>query len=121
MKQRVKVSLELCIQLYMHLSLKKFMEGPTILVLNHIYNRQMSYKTGVMTCRSTIDGIPLGKNFSTLSTEDFEQIDDNNNVNLNPITNSFLKAISTTCKATGHTEEAAKDARRRCYAMLVFF
>jgi hypothetical protein len=105
----------------MRLSLEQFMEGPTILVLNHIYNRQMSYKTGVMTCRSTIDGILLGEKLSTLSTEDTEQIDDNDNVNLNPITNSFLKAISTTCKAMGHTEEAAKDARRRCFAMLDFF
>ncbi len=56
-----------------------------------------------------------GWKLSTLSTKDFEQIDDNDNVNLNPITNSFLKAISTTYKAMGHTEEAAKDARRRCY------
>jgi hypothetical protein len=35
-------------------------------VLNHIYNRQMSYKTGVMTCRSTIDGVPLGEKLSSL-------------------------------------------------------
>jgi hypothetical protein len=61
MGQRVKVSLELCIQVYMHLFLTQFMEGPTILVTNHIYNRQMSYKTGVMTCRSSIDDIPLGE------------------------------------------------------------
>ena len=119
MEQRVKVSLELCIQLYMRLSLEQFMEGPTILVLNHIYNRQMSYKTGVMTCRSTTDGIPLGEKISTFSTDDFEQINDNNNVNLNPITNSFLKAISTTCKAMGHTEEAAKDARQHCDNIVV--
>jgi hypothetical protein len=39
MKRRMQVSLELCIQLYLRLSLKQFMEGPTILVLNHIYNR----------------------------------------------------------------------------------
>jgi hypothetical protein len=50
MEQRVTVSLELCIQVYMRLSLGQFMEEPTILVMNHIYNRQMSYKTGVMTC-----------------------------------------------------------------------
>ncbi len=74
MEQRVKVSLELCIQVYMR---EQFMEGPTILVMNHIYNRQMSYKTGVMTCRSTVDGVPLGEKLSTLSTEDFEQINDN--------------------------------------------
>jgi hypothetical protein len=68
MKQRVKVSLGLCIQVYMRLSLGQFMEGQTILVMNHIYNRQMSYKTGVMTCRSSINGIPLGEKLSTLST-----------------------------------------------------
>ena len=121
MERRVKVSLELCIQVYMRLSLGQFMEGPTILVMNHIYNRQMSYKTGVMTCRSTIDGVPLGEKLSTLSTEDFEQINDSNNDNLNATTKSFLRAISTTCKAMGHTEQAAKDARRRCFAMLDFF
>jgi hypothetical protein len=74
-----------------------------------------------MTCRSTIDGIPLGEKLSTLSTEDFEQIDDNNNDNWNATTKSFLKAISTTCKAMGHTEQAAKDARRCCFAMLDLF
>jgi len=121
MERRVKVSLEVCIQVYMRLSLAQFMEGPTILVMNHIYNRQMSYKTGVMTCRSTIDGIPLGEKLSTLSTEDFEQINDRHDDNLNATTKSFLKAISTTCKAMGHTEQAAKHARRRCFAMLDFF
>ena len=112
MERRVKVSLELCIQVYMRLSLEQFMEGPTILVMNHIYNRQMSYKTGVMTCRSTVDGVPLGEKMSTLSTEDFEQMNNNNNNVLNSTTKSFLGAISTTCKAMGHTEQAAKDARR---------
>jgi hypothetical protein len=121
MERRVKVSLEFCIQVYMHLSLTQFMERPTILVMNHIYNKQMSYKTGVMTCRSSIDGIPLGKKLSTLSTEDFEKIKDNNTDNLDAITKCFLKAISTSCKAMGHTEQAAKDARRRCFAMLDYF
>ncbi len=106
----------------MRLSLGQFMEGQTILVMNHIYNRQISYKTGVMTCRSSIDGIPLGgKKLSSLSTKDFEQIKENNNDNLNATTKSFLKAISTTCRAMGHTELAAKDARRRCFAMLDYF
>ncbi len=64
---------------------------------------------------------PLGEKLSTLSTEDFEQINDSNNDNLNATTKSFLRAISTTCKAMGHTEQAAKHARRRCFAMLDFF
>ncbi len=78
----------------MHLSLTQFMEGPTILVINHIYyNRQMSYKTGVMTCRSSIDGIPLGEKLSTLSTEDFENIKDNNTDILDATTKFFFNAI----------------------------
>ena len=113
MEQRVTVSLELCIQVYMRLSLGQFMEEPTILVMNHIYNRQMSCKTGVMTCCSSIDDIPLGEKLSTLSTEHFEQIKDNNMDNLDATTKCFFKAISTSCKAMGHTEQAAKDARWR--------
>jgi hypothetical protein len=64
MKRRGKVSLQLCIQLYLRLSLKQFMEGPTILLINHIYNRQLSYISGVMTCRSTVNGVSLGKKLS---------------------------------------------------------
>jgi hypothetical protein len=74
-----------------------------------------------MTCRSSIDGISLGEKLSTLSTKDFEQIKENNNDNLNATTKCFLKAISTSCRAMGHTEQAAKDARRRCFAMLEYF
>ncbi len=58
----------------MRLSLPQFREGPTILVMNHIHNRQMSYKTGVMLCRSTINGIPLGEKMSTLSMSDLKKI-----------------------------------------------
>ncbi len=69
----------------------------------------------------TIDGIPLGEKLSMLSSEDFEQMDDNNNNNMNATTKSFLRAISATCKAMGHTEQAGKHARQRCFSMLDFF
>jgi hypothetical protein len=49
------------------------MEGPTIYVMNHIYNRQMSYKSGVMIWRSTVDGTPLGGKLSTLSMTELEK------------------------------------------------
>jgi hypothetical protein len=83
MKQKVKVSYELCIQLYMKLSLWQFMEGTTILVMNHIYNRQMSYKSGVMICRLTVDGTPLGEKLSTLTMTELEKINDNKTDHLN--------------------------------------
>ena len=83
MKRRMQVSLELCIQLYLRLSLKQFIEGPTILVLNHIYNRQMSYMSGVMTCRSTVNGVSLGDRLSRLTIEDLQLVTNKNTDNLN--------------------------------------
>ena len=121
MKRRVKVSLVLCIQLYMRLSLCQFMEGPTILVMNHIFNRHMSYQTGVMTCRSNVDGHSLGEKMSTLSISDLEKINDNNTDRLDATTKGFVKAIKTTCRAMGHSEEAAQDARRCMFAMLDYY
>jgi hypothetical protein len=54
------------------------MEEPTILLMNHIYNRQMSYKSGIKICRSSVDGVPQGDTLSTLSMENLEKLDDNN-------------------------------------------
>ena len=105
MKCRTKVSLELCIQLYLWLSLKQFMESQTILVLNHMYNRQMSYMSGVMTCRSTVNGVSLGEELSTLTIEDLQLVTNENTDNLHEHTKGLLKAISTSCKAMGHTDK----------------
>jgi hypothetical protein len=79
------------------------MEGPTILVMNHIYNRQILYKSWVMTCRSSVDGIPLEEKRSTLSMDNADR--------LNAPTKVLLKAISMSCREMGHTKEAAKYAR----------
>jgi hypothetical protein len=121
MKRRVKVSLELCIQMYMQLSLQQFIEWPTILVMNHIYNRQMSYKIGVMTCRSSVDDVPLREKLSTLSMENLEKFDDNNADRLDAATKGLMRAISTSCRVMGHTKEAAKYARQCCFAMLDYY
>ncbi len=36
-------------------------------------------------------------------------------------TKDFLKAVKTSCQSVGHSEEATKNARRKCFAMLDFF
>jgi hypothetical protein len=97
------------------------MEGPTILVMNHIYNRQMSYVSGVMTCSSTVNGVSLGEKLSKLTVEDLELVKQNNTDYLHENTKGLLKAISTSCKAMGHTDKAAKYAQHCCFAMLDFY
>ena len=96
------------------------MEGPTVLVLNHIYNRRMSYMSRVMTCRSSVNGVPLGERLSTLSTENLEKIDKHNFDTLESNTKDFLKAIKTSCKSVGHSEEASKYARRNLFCNVGF-
>ncbi len=69
-------------------------------MMNYIYNRQVSYVSGVMTCRSTVNGIPLGEKLSKLKVEDLELVQENNTDNLHKNTKGLLKAIiSTSCKA----------------------
>jgi hypothetical protein len=58
------------------------MEGPTIIVMNHIYSRHTSYVTGVVTCRSTVNGVSLGEKLSKLTVEDLELVQENNTDNL---------------------------------------
>ena len=74
----------------MRLLLPQFMEGPTILVMNHILNRQMSYKTGVMVCRSTVDGTPLGEKLSTILMSDMKKIGNDKTNHLNAKTKSLM-------------------------------
>ena len=79
----------------------------------------MSFKSGVMTCRSNVGGVTMGEKFSMLSTGNFEKIDmESNTNNLDETTKGFLKGVATTCRSMGHTEEAAKFARRCMFAML---
>jgi hypothetical protein len=37
------------------------------------------------------------------------------------IQKDFLKAVKTSCQSVGHSEEAAKYAKQKCFAMLDFF
>jgi ribosomal protein L11 len=72
----------------------------------------MSYKGGVMTCRSNVRGVTLEEKLSMLSTESIKKIDVVNNTNnLDETTKGFLKGVKTTCRSMGHTVEAAKFAR----------
>jgi hypothetical protein len=79
----------------MRLLLGQFMESPTILILDQMYNRNRSYNNGVITMRSNIDGITLGEQLSKMSMRDLEQIKDDKTDHLNPTTKRFLNAKYT--------------------------
>ena len=72
----MKVSYELYISVIHEAFVAAIHERSNNLSDNHIYNTQMSYKSGVIVCRSTVDGMPLGEKLSTLSMTELEKIHD---------------------------------------------
>jgi hypothetical protein len=74
-----------------------------------------------MTCRSTVNGVSLGGKLSKLTVQDLEKVQENNTDNLLENTKGLLKAISTSCKAMGHTDKAAKYIQHCCFAMLDYY
>lgn len=114
--RRTRISKEACLQRYFRLSMKQFMRGDTILVLGHMYNRLLTYNKGIMICRSNLDGVTLGETLAKFSADCFKE-----NAPPNKATELLLKAVNTSCTALGHTAEAAKDARRRLFAMTDHF
>ncbi len=79
----------------------------------------MSYMSGVMTCRATVNGVSLGDRLSRLTIEDLQLVTNENTDNLNKNIKGLLKALSTSCKAMGHTDKAAKYARHCCFAISI--
>jgi hypothetical protein len=92
------------------------MRGDVIAVLNHMYGRQQAYKSGVMTLRTVSNGVSLGETLATMTKDDFTA-----NSQTSPNYQAFVKGLSTSCRALGYTPEAAKYARRECFALSDYF
>ena len=123
--RRVKVSTESCLKHYMRLSLNQFMRADFILVCYQMLCRSASFTTGLIKCRSDCGGTQLGEKLSQLSIQDMKlassrlsSLQDNNEpVTVRSEAESFLHSVTSSCKSIGHTAEAAKDARKKCYAL----
>ena len=92
----------------------QLMRCDVVAVLSHIYGRQMSFKSRVITSRGIVDGVPLGEHLATMTTKDFDpksptKIDD------------LMAGMSTACRTLGYTPESAKFARRCCFSMLDYY
>ena len=123
--RKVPVSEEACLRHYMRLSLKQFMRPDFILVCYHLMCRSESYTTGLIKCKSDFKGESLASRISKLTVEDIESAASDLSAlhalgEMNSSNNAaatFLKSVTTSCKVLGHTTEAAKEARRKMYAL----
>jgi hypothetical protein len=120
-RRPTSVSFESCIQRYARLASREFMRGDTILVLHHMYGRQLSYKSGVITCRSNIGGITMGERFANIKADELQSILEDDVANLSHEAKRLVRGITTSCRALGHTPEAAQHARKNGFAYQDYF
>ena len=120
-KRRTKVSMEECIKKYMRTALPQFMRSEVIFVMQHAFSRQLSYKTGLIKLRNKIGGRDAGDIIGNTSTGSFLRSIQQRNENQDDPMVALMNTISTSCEVLGYTEEAAKRARQKCFAMTDHF
>ena len=119
-KRESPVSQEECLKHYLQLSMRQFMRGDFILIVYHIYNRIQSFRTGIVKSRFKKDGTTLAERASRLTEKDIIDAGERKSMNLVDTTKDadlFLKQVTTSTAAIGHTSAAAALARRNCFAM----
>ena len=138
LKRPVDISDEEILRHYLRLSLRQFMKSDFVLLANHMLNRLLSYKTAVVKCRPIIDniGTTMGEEIAKMTVEDIKKaVEEEEKWEKHKTGNElqdqtpkqqttaskFLRAVQTSCRAMGHTKEAAEYARRKCFALQDFF
>ena len=113
-KRRTRMSAEACFQRYFRLSMKQFLRGDIVLILGHMYNFILSYRSGVIACQNRISGVPIGETLAKFKPSDFAEFNSNEKVSRG--NKMLLSVLQTSCKTLTHTPEAAKQAKKCFYA-----
>ena len=74
-----------------------------------------------MTHRLNIRGETLGEQIFKVPVEDLQATADENDPQTSTMVNTFMKSIFISCKALGHTSEAAQFVRRCCFSIQDFY
>ena len=100
----------------MQLAMLQFTRGDGILVMNHIYGCQVSYKSSVMTSRPNIRDKTLAEHFYKIHIEELQTAANENYPQISTMVKTLITLIFTSCKAVGRTPEAAQFVRQ-CFFM----
>jgi len=121
--RRTHISPGECYRHYCKLSLPQFMRGDFILILNHMYNRQRSFQTASIRCKSISFGSTLAEKLSKLKKKDFDQVmfQKHTNQKVTGTAGEYIKAVEASCKPVGYSALNAKQNRRMHFAMDTYF
>jgi hypothetical protein len=123
-RRRTKISQEECLRHYAQLSPPQFMRPEFVLLLRAMRDRSAAYLAAKFKCNNLssqvgVDGkrIRLAEEISTMKEEDLVAALEEEEGRETGVAGRFLKAVSASCRALGHTAEAAKQARRKNFAL----
>ena len=122
-KRRTPISVDACYCHYCRLSLPQFMRGDFLLILNHMYNRQLSFQTAVVNCKSNYFGQSLAEKISKLKMKDLDMalIQKETNQKVTGTAGEYIRALEASCKPVGYSALSAKKNRRKHFAMDNYF
>ena len=127
LKRSSPISKQEVIRHYLRLSLPQFMESEFVLVANFLLGRILSYESAKLKCRPKLDdkGTAVGDEIGKMSIEEIQaaadDIQHSGGKGVNGRAKMFLKAVSASCRQLGVSEEAAKSARRKCFALQEYY
>ena len=123
-----------CMKHYLRLSLPQFLEGQTILVIHHVYQRRKSFLTGIAKCNVSNNGATVANEIASVTVEDLDEainrmkseaiVRNRTNAPATPMNHhiaQLLKCIRTSCAPIGYTNEAASEARSKMFALWMTF
>ena len=93
--------------------MRQFMTGDVCLVVHQMYGQILSFQSEVMVYQSQINDVSLDGTLSHFIDGDIPK-----DGSINTAIDVFLKAINTSCRALGHTSEAAKAGRKEYFSYI---
>jgi len=119
-----------CLQHYLKLSLPQFLEGQTVLIIHHIFQRRHSFMTGIAKCNVSNNGLTIADQLAAMTVEELDnaitQMKKSSQESLtspeySPRVMELLKCVKTSCVPIGYTNEAAVEARSKMFALWMTF
>ena len=99
----------------------QFMRGDVILIIEHMFAKQVSYKAGVIKLKNIVNDEKAGDILGNCTIEEFTKSLDSDSSNLTSPMSTLMKMVTTTCQALGQTKEAAQAAGQCHFASMDHF
>ena len=117
--RKVKVAREDCLRHYLKLANPHMMKSDFILTVHSMFEKDRALFKALLCCRSKNDAISTGVKIGQLTEEELDLAlrSVQNNERSSPAGFAFLSSLKASCKAMGHTNEAAKEARQKLFSL----